>query len=221
MEINGHVLPRDAEPALTKWTTLQPGESEPALLAEEFQGAWLVNQHAVGASIVGLSSSAVLLGGGGVTSRWNIDDLQALPDAPGVVTFTARTGEMRQIAFPAPQTAVMFAATVAAIRTARERGQTFQALPFSRLTTTPEMHGHRVRRVLGIVSDLAPATAVSAPDSLAMDQGTWGLRLKAQSLGANAVVGMSVQLLPGRAGFSANDPGSVVLSGTAVQVESA
>lgn len=219
MEINGLVLPRDAEPALTKWTTTQPGESEPALVANEFQGAWLVNQHAVGSSIIALSSSAVLLGGGGVTTRWNIDDVQALPDVPGVVRITARTGEMRQVAFGDPLTAQMFGATVAAIRTARERGRPFTALPFANLTTTPELHGHRITGTLGIVTDVAPMAALNAPDGAALDAGTWSLRLKAQSLGANAVVGLSVQVLPARTGLTGTDAGGLVLSGTAVLVE--
>lgn len=214
------MLAREAEPALTKWTAVQPGEVEPQLKPEEFQGAWLVNQHAVGTSIVGVSSSALLLGGGGVTTRWSIDDVQALPDVPGVVRITARTGEMRQVAFPDPALAVMFSATVGAIRAARDRGQAFQALPYGRLTTLGELPGQHVTKVLGVVSEIVPASVLVAqvPGTSGLEQGSWSLRLQAQSLGANAIVGFAVQAFGTKGGLGAAEQTNVVLSGTAVQV---
>lgn len=220
MEINGHVVAREAEPALAKWTALQPGETEPQLKADEFQGSWLVNQHAVGSSVVGLSSSALLLGGGGVTTRWSIDDVQALPDVPGVVRITARTGEMRQVAFADPGLAVMFVATVGAIRAARERGQIFQALPYGNLTTLSELPARTVAKVLGVVSEIVPASVLvaSVPGTSGLEQGSWSLRLQAQSLGANAIVGFAIQAFSAKGGLGAAEATNVVLSGTAVQV---
>lgn len=209
MDLNGHTLPVGSEAALLQWTTTQDGESAPLLDVSELQGVWLGSQQVAGPSILVLASSTVVLSGGGMTTTWPVEDVQVWPESPTLIRLTARTGEIRQVAFADPASTTMFGNTLTAIQGARHAGISFSTIPAGRVVTTQEVPGHRTTKTQGLVSEAIPTASWVAQGTSGLAAATWGLRLQAATVGANAIVAVQVSAYSG----------TVLVSGTAVSVQ--
>ena len=117
-----------------------------------------------------------------------------------------------------------FDAAMSAHYPAPPRGSDVVPLSPHYVTTLQTMPGHRVVRVIGVVTELSAASGLTATSkgTNALEDGMLDLRRSAAGMGANAVIGLTSSAFGaagGITGFFGGDAGGVLRVGTAVVVE--